>query len=128
VVEVRSIPAKWGYGVVFNHDDPVFGDRAVRQAIAYVINREELVANAGPRTKFPASIPCGIAPKNIDQWLGDAKSNFNDYGVGESDTESATEVLEEAGYSKSGDTWQTPTARTSAPSTSRLRAGRTSRR
>ncbi|MCU4802655.1 ABC transporter substrate-binding protein [Halobacteria archaeon HArc-gm2] len=108
VVEIRSILAKWGYGTVFNHDSDIFGDRAVRQAIAYVINREELVENAGPRTKFPASVPCGIAPKNIDQWLGDQKSNFNDYGVGESDTESATQVLEDAGYSKSGGTWQTP--------------------
>jgi peptide/nickel transport system substrate-binding protein len=112
VVEVRSIPAKWGYGMVFNHDDPVFGDRAVRQAIAYVINRQELVDNAGPRTKFPAEVPCGIAPRDIDNWLGDTKSNFETYGVDESDQETATQVLEDAGYTKEDGQWMTPDGET----------------
>ncbi len=106
VVEIRSILAKWGYGMVFNHDDEIFGDRAVRQAIAYIVNREQMVENSGPRTKFAASVPCGIAPKDIDTWLGDTKSNFETYGVGESQTEKATQVLEDAGYTKNNGTWE----------------------
>ncbi|ELZ26359.1 extracellular solute-binding protein family 5 [Halosimplex carlsbadense 2-9-1] len=108
VMEIQTIPAKWGYGMIFNHDDPIFGDRAVRQAIAHVVNREELVANAGPRTKFPASVPCGIAPRDIEGWLGDTQSNFEDYGVGSTNTEEATQLLEDAGYSMQNGTWTSP--------------------
>ena len=106
VVEIKSILAKWGYGMIFNHKDPIFGDRAVRQAIAHVVNRESLVQNAGPRTKFPASVPCGIAPKNIDDWLGDKKGQFESYGVGSSQTKKAATILEDAGYTKQNGTWQ----------------------
>jgi len=105
VVEV-NIPAKWGYGVVFNHDDPDFGKRNVRQAIAHVINRQALVDNAGPRTKFTAPIPCGIAPRDQEYWLGDAYDDFETYGPESSNTDKAASLLEEAGYSKSGGTWQ----------------------
>ncbi len=105
VVEV-NIPAKWGYGIVFNHNDPDFGKRKVRQAIAHVINREQLVKNAGPRTKFVAPIPCGIAPKDQKDWLGDWYGDFETYGAKSSQTDRAAKLLEEAGYSKKGGTWQ----------------------
>lgn len=105
VVEV-NIPAKWGYGIVFNHADPDFGKRNVRQAIAHVINRKQLVENAGPRTKFTAPIPCGIAPRDQEYWLGDWYDDFETYGAESSNTDEAATLLEEAGYSKSGGTWQ----------------------
>ncbi len=105
VVEV-NIPAKWGYGIVFNHNDPDFGTRAVRQAIAHVINREELVKNAGPRTKFVTGTPCGIAPRDQEYWLGDWLGDFETYGADGSQTDEATTLLENAGYTKSGGTWQ----------------------
>ncbi|WP_425498388.1 ABC transporter substrate-binding protein [Halogeometricum salsisoli] len=105
VVEV-NIPAKWGYGIVFNHKDPDFGTRAVRQAIAHVINRNAVVQNAGPRTKFVAPTPCGIAPRDQEQWLGDWFDDFETYGPESSNTEQATKLLEEAGYSKQGGKWQ----------------------
>ena len=105
VVEV-NIPAKWGYGIVFNHQDPDFGKRNVRQAIAHVINRKSLVDNAGPRTKFTAPIPCGIAPKDQEYWLGDWYDDFETYGPESSNTEEAAQLLEEAGYSKQSGTWQ----------------------
>ncbi|WP_049894506.1 ABC transporter substrate-binding protein [Halogranum rubrum] len=105
VVEV-NIPAKWGYGIVFNHKDPDFGKRAVRQAIAHVINRQDIVDNAGPRTKFTAPIPCGIAPRDQEYWLGDWYDDFETYGVDESQTDKATQLLEEAGYTKQNGKWQ----------------------
>ncbi|SDN23687.1 peptide/nickel transport system substrate-binding protein [Halogranum gelatinilyticum] len=105
VVEV-NIPAKWGYGIVFNHDDPDFGKRKVRQAIAHVINRQSIVDNAGPRTKFTAPIPCGIAPRDQEYWLGDWYDDFETYGVDTQNTEEATQLLEEAGYTKVDGTWQ----------------------
>ncbi|WP_435345911.1 ABC transporter substrate-binding protein [Haloarchaeobius sp. HRN-SO-5] len=104
VSEVR-LPAKWGYGMVFNHADEDFGKREVRQAMAHVLNRQELVDNAGPRTKFPAPIPCGIAPQDQERWLGDWYDDFETYGVDSSQTDQAAALLESAGYTKSGGTW-----------------------
>ncbi|MFB9807837.1 ABC transporter substrate-binding protein [Haladaptatus pallidirubidus] len=104
VVEV-NIPAKWGYGIVFNHNDPQFGERAVRQAVAHVINRQALVDNAGPRTKFVAPIPCGIAPKDQKSWLGDWYDDFETYGPESKQTNKAAQLLKDAGYSKQGGTW-----------------------
>lgn len=105
VVEV-NIPAKWGYGIVFNHQDEHFGKRKVRQAVAHVINRQQLVDNAGPNTKFVAPTPCGIAPKDQEYWLGDWFGDFETYGADSSQTDKATALLEEAGYSKQGGTWK----------------------
>nr|WP_238717506.1 ABC transporter substrate-binding protein [Natronorubrum halophilum] len=105
VVEVK-IPAKWGYGIVFNHDDPHFGQRAVRQAVAHVINRQNIVDNAGPRSKFVTPSPCGIAPKDQEYWLDDWQDDFETYGADESQTDEATQLLEDAGYTLEGETWQ----------------------
>ncbi|WP_225332987.1 ABC transporter substrate-binding protein [Halomicrobium urmianum] len=104
VVEV-NIPAKWGYGVVFNHDDPHFGQREVRQAVAHAINRQALVDNAGPRTKFTAPIPCGIAPQDQESWLGDWFGDFETYSPESEDTETAAQLMEEAGYSRDNGNW-----------------------
>ncbi|MWG33469.1 ABC transporter substrate-binding protein [Halomarina oriensis] len=104
VVEV-NIPAKWGYGIVFNHSDPHFGKREVRQAIAHVINRQQLVDNAGPRTKFVTPTPCGIAPRDQENWLDDWFGDFETYGPESSNTERATELMEGAGYTKENGTW-----------------------
>ncbi|UHH23925.1 ABC transporter substrate-binding protein [Halobacterium noricense] len=105
VVEV-NIPAKWGYGIVFNHNDEHFGKRNVRQAVAHVINRQSLVKNAGPRTKFVTETPCGIAPKDQEYWLDDMQDSFETYGPESQNTEEATQLLEDAGYSKQGGTWK----------------------
>ncbi|WP_425499624.1 ABC transporter substrate-binding protein [Halogeometricum luteum] len=105
VVEV-NIPAKWGYGIVFNHNDPDFGNRAVRQAVAHVVDRQAVVENAGPRTKFVTPTPCGIAPRDQESWLGDWFDDFETYGPESTNTEQATQLMEEAGYSKQGGKWQ----------------------
>jgi len=104
VKEVR-LPAKWGYGMVFNHDDEHFGQRAVRQAVAHVVDRQALVDNAGPRTKTPAPIPCGIASGDQENWLGDWYDKFEDYGPESSQTDKAAAILEDAGFSKQNGTW-----------------------
>ncbi|WP_049947975.1 ABC transporter substrate-binding protein [Candidatus Halobonum tyrrellensis] len=104
VVEV-NIPAKWGYGIVFNHEHEHFGKRNVRQAVAHVINRQRLVDNAGPRTKFVTPSPCGIAPRDQEYWLGDWMDDFETYGPESSNTDRATALMEEAGYSMEGGNW-----------------------
>ncbi|MFC6975239.1 ABC transporter substrate-binding protein [Halomicroarcula sp. GCM10025709] len=105
-VEEVTLPAKWGYGVLFNHDDEHFGKRKVRQAVAHVINRQQVADNAGPRTKDPAPKVTGIAPADQESWLGDAYGNFEGYGMDATQSEKAASLLRDAGYSKSGGTWQ----------------------
>lgn len=98
-------PSNWGYGLYPNHDDPHLGDRAVRQAIQYVINRAQVRDNVSPDSKTAPEYPVGIASDNQEEWLGDVIDDFDTYGVDESRTEEATQVLEEAGYEKQDGTW-----------------------
>ncbi|MGB9965640.1 ABC transporter substrate-binding protein [Halobacterium hubeiense] len=105
-VEEVNIPGKFGYGIVFNHNDKHFSKRNIRQAVAYVIDRQSLVDNAGPRTKFVTETPCGIAPKDQEYWLDDMQSDFETYSPESQDLETATRLLEDAGYEKQGGTWQ----------------------
>lgn len=105
VMESRT-PSSWGYGLVPNHDDPHLGNRKVRQAIMHVLNREEIVGNAGPRTKQPMPVPTAITVGSQEKWLGDEASSYESYGVAESQTDKATKLMEEAGYSKENGTWR----------------------
>jgi peptide/nickel transport system substrate-binding protein len=105
IVTEVNIPAKWGYGVVFNHKDPDFGKRKVRQAVANLIDRKAIVKNAGPRTKFATPTPSGIAPKDQEFWLGNHMDKFDTYGVGERRKDKAAQLLRSAGYSREGGVW-----------------------
>lgn len=108
-VEEVTLPANWGYGIIFNHDDEVFGNRKVRQAVAHVINRQQVADNAGPRTKNPAPKVTGIPPADQESWLGDAYDSFESYGAEATQSEAAATLLREVGYSKSGGTWRDDT-------------------
>jgi peptide/nickel transport system substrate-binding protein len=105
-VQEINTPAKWGYGMLFNHDHEHFGKVNVRKAIAHVVNREAVAGNAGPRTKVSPDVVTAIAAGDQENWLGDDMSSFESYGKSASQTERAAELLREAGYSKSGGTWQ----------------------
>ncbi|WP_226010483.1 ABC transporter substrate-binding protein [Halomicrobium salinisoli] len=107
-VRLETVPSKWGYGLVPNHDADHVSDRAVRQAIQYVLDRQTIVENVGNTLKTAPEVPVGIPTDDQQRWLGDAMSDFNTYGVDESMTDEATAVLEEAGYSKNDGTWQDP--------------------
>lgn len=107
VEEVR-FPDVWGIGLAPNHDHPYAGDRAVRQAMAYVINREICVQNSLPRAKRTPEIPTGVPIDAQEQYLAEVSDQFETYGPGAQDTESATAVLEEAGYAMEDGTWVDP--------------------
>lgn len=104
VTQIQT-PSKWGYGLVPNHNHAHAGDRAVRQAIQYVINRAQVRDNVSPDSKTAPEYPVGIASDDQEEWLGDALDDFDTYGVDESLTDKATQVLEEAGYQKQDGTW-----------------------
>lgn len=106
-IEEVTTPGYWGLGIVPDHDHKHAGDRAVRQAIAYVINRKQLVKNAGPRTKVAPPVEVPIPSSEQKNWLGDSYDSFETYGVDSSKTKKAEKVLEDAGYSRNGDdVWQ----------------------
>ncbi|WP_330632943.1 ABC transporter substrate-binding protein [Halocatena halophila] len=98
-------PGAWGYGLVPNHDHQHMGDRAVRQAIQYVINRKQVVNNVSAASKSVPPYPVGIPSSKQEQWIGDHTDAFDDYGADTAATEKATEVLENAGYAQQDGNW-----------------------
>ncbi|WP_225333585.1 ABC transporter substrate-binding protein [Halomicrobium urmianum] len=104
-IEHVTVPGKWGFGLIPNHDHEHTGDRAVRQAIQYVVDRKAVVRNVGEALKKVPPVPVGIPVDDQERWLGDAVDDFNTYGVDESMHDEAAAVLEAAGYAKDGGTW-----------------------
>ncbi len=98
-------PANWGYGLVPQMDHKHTGDRAVRQAIAYVINRDAVVKNAAPESKQAPKYSMGIPSGDQERILGDSASKFETYGQASSETDKAAKVLKKAGYKKQGGKW-----------------------
>lgn len=111
VNEVR-VPAKWGYGLLPNHDDEIMGQREVRQAIMHVINRDQVKENAGPRTKSTPDVPSGIAVADQDRWLGDEMDTYESYGQAKTQSKKAAELLESAGFKKQNGSWKTSEGKT----------------
>ncbi|WP_276256819.1 ABC transporter substrate-binding protein [Halomontanus rarus] len=110
-VREYQITPNWGVSITWNHDHKHFSQRKVRQAIAHIVNREEVANNSGPRTKYPVDIPTGIVG-NIDtggetlpanEWLGDNVDAYESYQGQNEDV--ATELLESAGFQRDDGTW-----------------------
>lgn len=105
-VQMETIPSKWGYGLIPNHEHDHVGDRAVRQAIAHVLDRKTIVENVGNTLKQAPPLPVGIPSDDQERWLGDAYDSFESYGVESQQTDEAAQILRDAGYSKNSGTWQ----------------------
>ncbi len=101
-VDEIQIPGTFGAGIHFNHDHDVFGQREVRQAIAFATDWELAAQNADPSSKQVPEVPCGITTAAIQDYLGDDIDDFESY---DQDQERAAELLEEAGFEQDGDTW-----------------------
>lgn len=100
---IQTLHASYnGFGIHFNHDHPHFGNRAVRQAIAHVVDRQQVAQNSGANTKTPVEVVNGLPPSTQDEWFGDS-SVFDAY---EPDPQRAAELLQDAGYQRQGNVWQ----------------------
>lgn len=106
-VESVTTPDVFGAGLVPNHDHRHLGDRAVRQAIAYAVDREGAVEHSLPLSKVAPVIPTGLASGVRTDWLGESDGPFETYGVGTA-TDRATAVLASAGYERRDGTWVGP--------------------
>jgi peptide/nickel transport system substrate-binding protein len=79
------------------------GDKRVRQAIAHAVNREQSGQIALAESGVAVQYMTGMSDNFIEQWMaGDAVDSLNQY---EYDQDRATELLQEAGWSRDGDVW-----------------------
>ncbi len=80
------------------------GDPKVRQALAHAINREQngtvSLADSGIGVKYMSGMSDNLVPNWINE---DALGSLNQY---EYDVDKAASMLEEAGWTKDGDTWK----------------------
>lgn len=91
---------------------PEFADVRTRQAFAYLIDREVNGKIAlGDSGKAVVNM-VGFSDNFVETWLTeDVAGKINTY---EQDLDKATSLLEEAGWTKSGDTWKTPEGKDAA--------------
>ncbi len=88
-VAVHSVPGQAFDFVAFNPKDPVVGNRLVRQAVAYAINRNAIVSEVYHGHAVPTNIP---TPKGF---VGYTNKVWYPYG---GDVGRAKQLLAEAGY------------------------------
>jgi peptide/nickel transport system substrate-binding protein len=92
-VYVFQQPAIWGYELSFNmNKSPILNDKAIRQAFAYAIDRQELVDKIGRGAGKPGSM--GILPQD-HIWYNENVPKY------EHDAEKAKEILADAGWTDS---------------------------
>ena len=88
--------------VYINQTDPLLKDLAVRQAMAYAIDRNK-VSEVGEYGYEPPSNQTGIVTPTFSDWLDQGlakKVNYN--------PQKAEQILQQAGYKKSGGIYQSP--------------------
>lgn len=104
----RFVGIPWfGGGIGFQFNDDVYGQRKVRQAIAYAIDTTPVAKNAGGY--WVPSFPSGIAgnSKNVPTKLLGEKyaAKFERY---HQNRQKASDLLKDAGFSKKGGSWRRP--------------------
>lgn len=88
-----------GPALTFQLDHDHWGQRELRKAIAYIVDREAVAGNTDA-TMVASEYSSGIPVPVAEDWVGDAGMEMY-----EPDEESATALLEEAGWEKDGETW-----------------------
>ena len=88
-IAVYSVPGQTFDFVAFNPKDPVVGNRLVRQAVAYAINRNAIVSDVYYGQAVATNVP---TPKGF---LGHPDKIWYPYG---GDVAKARQLLKEAGY------------------------------
>lgn len=97
-------PVYTGPAILFNFGKfPQLLDKRVRQAFAHVIDRQQNGFVALGESGVPVQYMSGISENTIGDWLSEEDiAGLNEYLF---DTDRATALLEEAGWSRDGDLW-----------------------
>ncbi|AXK46342.1 ABC transporter substrate-binding protein [Brachybacterium saurashtrense] len=100
-------PVYSGPALYLNQDRyPEFADVRTRKAFAYLIDRATVGQVSLAESGVAVENMVGFSDNFVDQWLTEeVKGKIDPYAQ---DEEKATSLLEEAGWTKSGDTWKTP--------------------
>ena len=88
--------------VYINQTDPILKNLAVRQAMAYAIDRNK-VSEVGEYGYEPPSNQTGIVTPTFSSWLDQGLAKKVDYNPAK-----AEQILQQAGYKKVGGVYQTP--------------------
>jgi peptide/nickel transport system substrate-binding protein len=88
--------------VFINQTDPILSNLAIRQAMAYAIDRQK-VADIGEYGYQPASNQTGIVTPTFEDWLDQGLAKKYAYNP-----QKAISTLEAAGFKKSGGVYHTP--------------------
>jgi peptide/nickel transport system substrate-binding protein len=90
-------PPTTNVALYFNMKHPISGKLAVRQALAYGIDRDK-VSKIGESGYQPAANQSGVVTPTFQEWLDTGLASKYDYKL---DTAKATQLLASAGYSPS---------------------------
>jgi peptide/nickel transport system substrate-binding protein len=104
-------PQYAGLALIFQHRNELLRRPRVKRALAWAVNRQQAVKNGRPRLARTVEYPDNVKA-NRDYWLGDRQSQMIKYGYDSADRERAASLLREAGFSKQGGSWQTPSGET----------------
>ena len=106
-------PVYSGPSLVFNYTThPELADARVRQAMAYVLDRNENGTVALGDSGKPCKFMAGFSDILVPDWISDAdQKKLNAY---EKDEAKATQLLEAAGWKKTGGKWMTPSGKPAA--------------
>ncbi|WP_227355855.1 ABC transporter substrate-binding protein [Haladaptatus salinisoli] len=109
-VERTTVSSLGGLSLAFTWKDDVVSDPRVRQAIGYVIDRQTVAENAGADTHQPVTLNTGLATKYNDDYLDSSK-----YIKYDKNHQKATRLLKDAGFTKNGKQWMTPSGKEFGP-------------
>lgn len=98
--ETIQLQGSDGIGLYINEDVEPLGIKEVRQALAYIIDRERVGEFALPGVTRGTKYLTGLGEVMTEDWVDTSK--LIDYSV---DLDKATELLEGAGLSKKDDKW-----------------------
>src|SRR5690349_5026826 len=106
-------PVYSGPALVFNYTaHPELSDPKVRQAIAYVLDRNENGTVALGDSGKPCKFMAGFSDISVPDWISDAdQKKLNAY---EKDLAKATSLLQSAGWKQSGGKWMLPNGKPAA--------------
>lgn len=104
-IEQLRIPGGWNTGneLALDFDHPALGQRAVREALMYVLDHSKIATNIHPSTAELITTPGGDCWDATDyvsrEWIDENLTTYT------TDREKATRLLREAGFTRDGEQW-----------------------